>query len=972
MPEKIEQARSSASCFYKTDLHLHSPLSHDWKNDARNGYSLNQLLNRISSPNDITEGTVAAYYDALKKSGLQVVAITDHMKWSFGVRLAEYALQQEEQVLILPGIEINVKFTQPILSDYRLHIIAIFPPDIGRTKIDNIFPGNFPDEYNRNGQKDEVEYDGVEQLVTKIHGLNGYAIAAHIYNQNGFRFAYTNEAKLILKSIDSQDERDELYRKIGDQVKGELYKFDCLQVTETTNPIHFQGTDGEIAIPLVCCSDSHHIFQLGDLEKITYLKMGKLDFSSFREAFKYPSTRIRFHGNLPETKPPRIRGIRIFGSRNDDKSFFKDLVVGFSDNLTCLVGPRGSGKSAIIDAIRYVMGYNRTLREVESVKKQVIDRQKNTLHASRIEILYEKIDTQVHKLSATYDEREEYTTQVFDRENSVLNIPDVEASGDYPLNLYGWNELELLGEDPKSQRDNLDRFIPALPRLKSERAELYSNLSENADVCDRQIAVLEKIIETSQQKASFLRLKEFEAEFNKLNTPEVESIFRQLDSINQRLVFTARLKNEINEALEDLGKFTRVPIESILAKQDDEKEWCRDLVEKRLDMKGYNDLAIKYRAELEGKLKGYLAIIKQTEISLKGELNDITKSIKETVGEEESISADLRNNAKKRLDAARTEFEYYKQELARFEKMLAERNGIIEQLQYINERIYATRNREIASILKKIQVVKDDNFQVDLRLEQEKDCTEFCQTLQVKSPVNLDYDGLKYKSKKFPEILSDRLTPFGLAAAVFQSNDDLIQHDIKFPEGDGFKRYSIDEETAKRIIKANTPVENIEELNTVRYNREKMRVLFNIQQTKFDDEFYIILNERPIQYCSPGQRCSAMLPIVTLTSDTPMIIDQPEDNLDNRLVSSAVFKILSKLKETRQIILATHNPNILVSGDSEQVVVLKSNGTIENQASIDEPAIVENIIELMEGGREAFERRQKKYSIREGHEKRAP
>ena len=92
-------------------------------------------------------------------------------------------------------------------------------------------------------------------------------------------------------------------------------------------------------------------------------------------------------------------------------------------------------------------------------------------------------------------------------------------------------------------------------------------------------------------------------------------------------------------------------------------------------------------------------------------------------------------------------------------------------------------------------------------------------------------------------------------------------------------------------------------------------------------------------------------------------IDQPEDNLDNRLVSRAVFKILGKLKETRQIILATHNPNILVSGDAEQVIVLKNDGNIEDFGSIDKPSIVSNIVELMEGGREAFLRRQTKYRI---------
>ena len=202
-----------------------------------------------------------------------------------------------------------------------------------------------------------------------------------------------------------------------------------------------------------------------------------------------------------------------------------------------------------------------------------------------------------------------------------------------------------------------------------------------------------------------------------------------------------------------------------------------------------------------------------------------------------------------------------------------------------------------------------------------------------------------------------------MASAIFHNNVSELFHDIELSKGEVSQKYVIDEETANKILTSNNPVEEIEELGTKRYVREKMRNLFKVEQTPFDDNFFIVLNGRAIQYCSPGQRCSAMLPIVTLTSDAPIIIDQPEDNLDNRLVSKAVFKILSKLKETRQIILATHNPNILVSGDSEQVVVLKSDGSVEDFGSIDEPSIVTNIVELMEGGRDAFERRQIKYGI---------
>jgi ABC-type lipoprotein export system ATPase subunit len=156
-------------------------------------------------------------------------------------------------------------------------------------------------------------------------------------------------------------------------------------------------------------------------------------------------------------------------------------------------------------------------------------------------------------------------------------------------------------------------------------------------------------------------------------------------------------------------------------------------------------------------------------------------------------------------------------------------------------------------------------------------------------------------------------------------------------------------------------IETLRDLGVRRYDRDRMKAIFQIQNIPFDDEFYVELNGKPIKNCSPGPRCSAMLPIVTLTSDAPIIIDQPEDNLDNRLVSKAVFRILSRLKETRQIIVATHNPNILVSGDTEQAVVLRDTGEIEKYGSIDEPSIIKNVVELMEGGKEAFQRRKNKY-----------
>ena len=108
-----------------------------------------------------------------------------------------------------------------------------------------------------------------------------------------------------------------------------------------------------------------------------------------------------------------------------------------------------------------------------------------------------------------------------------------------------------------------------------------------------------------------------------------------------------------------------------------------------------------------------------------------------------------------------------------------------------------------------------------------------------------------------------------------------------------------------------------------------------------------------------------MLPLIALSDNVPLIIDQPEDNLDNRMVGQTLSSILSRLKEHRQIIVTTHNPNIVVGGDAEQVVVLDAptarSAKVDLTGSIDDDEIIDAVIKIMEGGREAFEERHRRY-----------
>jgi ABC-type nitrate/sulfonate/bicarbonate transport system ATPase subunit len=148
---------------------------------------------------------------------------------------------------------------------------------------------------------------------------------------------------------------------------------------------------------------------------------------------------------------------------------------------------------------------------------------------------------------------------------------------------------------------------------------------------------------------------------------------------------------------------------------------------------------------------------------------------------------------------------------------------------------------------------------------------------------------------------------------------------------------------------------------------DRLRGLMELQEVEWDDHESILLNDRPVGELSPGQRSSAMLPLIALAEPTPLVIDQPEDNLDNRLVGQVLTNILAWLKERRQIIVCTHNPNIVVSGDAEQVIVLDAlsdrKGGVLRHGSIDNDDIVQSVIEIMEGGAEAFHARQQRYGF---------
>jgi ABC-type bacteriocin/lantibiotic exporter with double-glycine peptidase domain len=100
--------------------------------------------------------------------------------------------------------------------------------------------------------------------------------------------------------------------------------------------------------------------------------------------------------------------------------------------------------------------------------------------------------------------------------------------------------------------------------------------------------------------------------------------------------------------------------------------------------------------------------------------------------------------------------------------------------------------------------------------------------------------------------------------------------------------------------------------------------------------------------------------------ERPLVIDQPEDELDNRFLFETVLPALRRIKGQRQVIVATHNANIVVNGDADQVILLEASadaGRVAVSGSIEEPKVRDAIVATVDGGGDAFRLRQLKYGF---------
>ncbi len=253
LASKVNEIRTSAARFYAVDLHLHSPYSYDWDNSEQDERERDSDLDRIPVGNPIPDTAIDAYRQSILTSCRDLVAVTDHNVTSFGEKTA--SKNGSSGLTVLPGVELCVALSDaPLIRDLRIHVLAVFPEETHSEAIARILPSGTPAEATRN-PRDAISYSSVDELIRLVRQEGGLAIAAHVESANGLRGVYKNTTELLLEPIDGTHEAQEILRRLGDQVKDELVKFDAIQVKPTTDAIHYKGPNGDLCVPLIVASE---------------------------------------------------------------------------------------------------------------------------------------------------------------------------------------------------------------------------------------------------------------------------------------------------------------------------------------------------------------------------------------------------------------------------------------------------------------------------------------------------------------------------------------------------------------------------------------------------------------------------------------------------------------------------------------------------------------------------------------------
>jgi ABC-type lipoprotein export system ATPase subunit len=614
----------------------------------------------------------------------------------------------------------------------------------------------------------------------------------------------------------------------------------------------------------------------------------------------------------------RIRRFRVFGG------FLDGADIEFSDGLNCLIGPRGAGKSTIIELIRFGLDAMPG-RDGDPLRRRFDSIIGSNLQGGRVELEIETKDGMAYTITRTLDGE----SIVLDSDKQPVSL---KGSRLIPADVYSQNQIENIAETAHYQLDLIDKFAESeLARISLDLDMLENDVQSNTG----------QIIPLLQQEC------------------------RLAEQIKERPLIDEKLKAFSKTGGADAAAINNA--HALKALRDRETHATDSVAE-----------AVKSQAQQIKKAKGGLIAELPTLFSsdlLEGPNGELLSQ----------GLAKLRNAAEEVDDL--------------LDQAVSRLRGAYEALKPLEEALTQAHAGQELEFRKLIEKHKESQAESGARAQLEKRRNELIAMERQLADVQKQLKGLEQQRKDLMNQLSDRRDArFAARRNVAQRLNDELQPGIsvevrQFGDRDQYRtlieRALADANVKKQIVSTRvttnlTPSELYElvrknaaheiadrcQLNenqaaAVLAEMSKPENLYKLESIGVDDTPSIQLKDgeyKDSASLSTGQKCTAILPILLFDSANPLLIDQPEDNLDNKFVFGTVVQSLQKVSRSRQLIFVTHNPNIPVLGDASRIIVMQSNGqNASPKAAGDVDACKEHIVSLLEGGEEAFKKRMCRY-----------
>lgn len=610
--------------------------------------------------------------------------------------------------------------------------------------------------------------------------------------------------------------------------------------------------------------------------------------------------------------------------------FLSDLSVRLPEGLICIIGPRGSGKSTLAEAIRITLG-----GVPSGAAKPRAELIKANLGAAGITLTTKSgTDRGGFTVRRTYGQ----TAIISGPDSKAITTIDLDQGTFLPLDAYSNVDIEGIADETlgSKRRSLLDDL------RGTEMREIHLALSSYARSLEANAESIRAAIRTVRELTEQIEeLGDVDAKLAALPPSSEHRGTPAFQEASKQKQLNERESVRLSEIVQRVRRFDG-EVETLITEVKGDSKGQLTVAESR--NKPLLSQADEILRALWIRMDESVRVMRDSLSSALADLEQVSSALRTAHAEQESTYLSLQhdNQEATRAFEARAMAEREATALQVLKNQVTDAANKLVRLQEERKKIKAdfilTRDR-VSELREKVaaSLQAEAGSKVRIRVKRNADVLEYQQRL-----LSALY-GSKLKNQE--EILRTlcALRPEDLA--VMLRENDLEEFET---------HTSFGKERGRKI------------LDLLRQNIDSL----DLEVLPIDDQVIIELNVaansvphfKDASELSRGQKCTALLPIILARRATPLVIDQPEDNLDNHFIYETVVDSIRRLKARRQMIFITHNANIPVLGEAELVIVMNSDGRrgyVEKTGTVDECR--NEIIDLLEGGEEAFELRRKRY-----------